>query len=157
MAGMGDHGGMGDGMNDGMMSMPHKKNKMMMHMTFFWGKDVEILFSGWPGHSLSMYVLALFFVFVLSVTVEWLSGSRLIRPGTNRVSAGLAQTGLHALRIGLAYMVMLAIMSFNAGVLIVAVAGHAIGFLLFGSRVFKPAESVEPGQKHLNDLPPMKC
>ncbi|XP_077237139.1 uncharacterized protein LOC143878792 [Tasmannia lanceolata] len=144
---------MDHGMTTGSMAMPHKK--MMMHMTFFWGKDVEILFHGWPGHSLGMYFLALFFIFTLSVMVEWISGSRFIKLGrSNRVQTGLFQTGLHALRMGLAYMVMLAVMSFNAGVLIVAVAGHAVGFLVFGSCVFKMEESSE---KPNNQLPPIKC
>ncbi|URD77078.1 Copper transporter [Musa troglodytarum] len=73
-------------------------------MTFFWGKNSEILFAGWPGTRGGMYALAL--------------------------------------RVGLAYLGMIAIMSFNGGVLIVAVAGHALGFLLFGSAaaraIFRP-------------------
>uniref|UniRef100_A0A6N2L1J3 Copper transport protein n=1 Tax=Salix viminalis TaxID=40686 RepID=A0A6N2L1J3_SALVM len=97
-----------------------------------------------------MYFVALLFVFVLSILVEWLSHCRLIKPGSNHVAAGLVQTLLHALRVGLAYMVMLAIMSFNGGVFLVAVAGHALGFLFFGSRVFKRTQN--PAKT--SDLPP---
>ncbi|KAL6979133.1 hypothetical protein U1Q18_020797 [Sarracenia purpurea var. burkii] len=122
----------------GMTNMSHHSS--MMHMTFFWGKNAEILFSGWPGTRSGMYALALIIVFVLSVLVEWLSYSNLAGgDGSNRVATGTIQTLVHAVRIGLAYMVMLALMSFNAGVFLVAVAGHAVGFFFFGSRAFKKA------------------
>lgn len=52
------------------------------------------------------------------------------------MAAGLIQTLLPAIRVGLAFLVMLAIMSFNGGVFLVAVAGHTFGFFIFGSRVF---------------------
>lgn len=131
------------------MDMPHK---MMMHMTFFWGKNAEILYQDWPGTRSGMYVLALVFVFVLAVLIEWLSHSRLIKPGSNQV-AGLIQTFLHAIRIGLAYMVMLAVMSFNIGVFLAAIFGHTIGFFFFGSRFFKNPDI----EKISSELPPMSC
>ncbi|KAL4283765.1 hypothetical protein GQ457_16G009910 [Hibiscus cannabinus] len=119
--------------------MHHHKMMMMMHMTFFWGNNVEILFSRWPGrHGAGMYALALIFIFVLAFVAEWLSHSRLIKPGSsNNVWAGVVQTVLHGTRVGLSYLVMLGVMSFNGGVFLMAVAGHTLGFLLFGSRVFK--------------------
>ncbi|XXG75355.1 hypothetical protein AAC387_Pa07g3879 [Persea americana] len=135
-------------MDDMNMSPPSSNTNMtMMQMTFFWGKDVDILFSGWPGHRLGMYLMALFFVFALSVTVEWLATFRFTKLGANRVWARLGQTGVHVLRVGLAYMVMLAVMSFNAGVLIVAVVGHAVGFLLFATSLLKQPNSDEPDLK----------
>ncbi|KAM1995791.1 hypothetical protein ACFX15_028808 [Malus domestica] len=127
---------------------------MMMHMTFFWGTEAEVLFSKWPGTNTGMYYVSLFFVFALAVLVEWLSHCRLIRPSASDVISGLAQTFLHAIRVGLAYLVMLAVMSFNAGVFLVAVAGHTVGFLLFGSRVFKKKPDVD---EKGSDLPPMRC
>ncbi|KAK1271692.1 Copper transporter 6 [Acorus gramineus] len=108
--------------------------RAMTHMTFYWGKYGYILFKGWPGERLGMYVLALIVVFVASALVEWLASTRLIRTESNRVGARLARTVVHAVRVGLAYVVMLALMSFNVGVVIVAVAGHAVGFLVFRSR-----------------------
>ncbi|GMI97141.1 hypothetical protein HRI_003383400 [Hibiscus trionum] len=139
---------------NGTSGMHHHK-MMMMHMTFFWGNNAEILFSRWPGRrGAGMYALALIFIFVLAFIAEWLSHSRLIKPGSsNNVSAGGVQTLLHATRVGLSYLVMLAVMSFNGGVFLVAVAGHTLGFLLFGSRVFKKnTESLLE-----SDLPPMGC
>ncbi|KAK8683449.1 hypothetical protein V6N13_039510 [Hibiscus sabdariffa] len=142
---------------NGTSGMHHHK-MMMMHMTFFWGINAEILFSRWPGRrGAGMYALALGFVFVLAFLVEWLSHCRLIKPGSsNNVMAGVVQTLLHATRVGLAYLVMLAVMSFNGGVFLVAVAGHTLGFLLFGSRVFKKnTETLFDG--NASDLPPMSC
>ncbi|KAK8488834.1 hypothetical protein V6N13_000920 [Hibiscus sabdariffa] len=150
------HGMMHNNSDGGMAPAMHPR-KMMMHMTFFWGTDALILFSGWPGTSSGMYVLALFVVFLLAFAAEFLSHSQLMNPGSaSHVTAGLVQTLLHALRVGLAYLVMLAIMSFNGGVFLVAVAGHSLGFLLFGSRVFKKSPAAVPGKT--SDLPPsMSC
>ncbi|KAK6927031.1 Ctr copper transporter [Dillenia turbinata] len=149
-----DHG-MG-GMNapppsHGGMIMHHK---MMMHMTFFWGKDTEVLFSGWPGTRTGMYVAALVFVFALAVLVEWLSHCNFIKPGPRHVGAGLTHTLLYTLRLGLSYMLMLALMSFNGGIFIAGLIGHTVGFLIFGSRVFKRSSEVD-GKTF--DLPPMHC
>lgn len=136
------------------MDMPNTHN-MAMHMTFFWGKNVDILFNDWPGNnSGGMYVLALFVVFFLAMIVEWLSHSNIIKEGSNHVVAGMIQTLMHAIRVGLAYIVMLAVMSFNGGVLLVAVAGHSLGFLIFRSRVFRKSSNVL-GDEKVSDLPPL--
>ncbi|XP_078445221.1 copper transporter 1-like [Wolffia australiana] len=124
--------------------------KSYTHMTFFWGKNSEILFQGWPGTRGGMYALALIFVFVMAVLVEWLSHCRLIKDKWPRLAAGFLQTVLHTLRVGLAYLLMLAVMSFNVGVLLVAIGGHALGFLLFSGALLGKSEKT-------GDLPPMKC
>ncbi|GMI97142.1 copper transporter 6 [Hibiscus trionum] len=149
--------GMMNNKSDGGTATAMHPHKMMMHMTFFWGTDAQILFSGWPGTRTGMYVLALIVVFLLAFTAEFLSHSQLVKPGSaNHVTASLVQTLLHALRVGLAYLVMLAIMSFNGGVFLAAVAGHFLGFLLFGSQVFKKPPAAVPAKT--SDLPPpMSC
>ncbi|TKW17009.1 hypothetical protein SEVIR_5G337400v4 [Setaria viridis] len=114
------------------------RRKRYIHMTFYWGKNSEILFTLWPGADGGMYALALVAVFALAVLLEFLGSRRLdsllptAAAGANkRVAAGAARAAVHALRMGGAYLLMLALMSFNGGVLLVAVAGHAAGFLAF--------------------------
>ncbi|KAL0915155.1 hypothetical protein M5K25_015554 [Dendrobium thyrsiflorum] len=122
----------------------HMDHHGMMHMTFFWGDRVQILFSGWPGdRGLGVYLLALFLVAVAAAAEECLStlsrrhAQPLAASAGVRASIGLVLTALHTLRMGLLYLVMLAVMSFNVGVLIAAVVGHAVGYLVAGSGTFK--------------------
>ncbi|KAL3829084.1 hypothetical protein ACJIZ3_017886 [Penstemon smallii] len=154
-----DGGGHMSGMAAPPSNMTHNHHHMMMHMTFFWGKNAEILFDGWPGHDhLGMYILALALVFFLALFVEWLSNCNVLRDAASShhrsTAVGLLQTLMYAVRIGLAYIVMLAVMSFNAGVFLVAIAGHSIGFFFFGSRAF---HKTTPGDGKSTDLPAMNC
>lgn len=145
----------GSSAGGGGMTM-HQRHHVMMHMTFFWSKNAEILFPGWPGYdNLGMYVLALLVVFSLAVLVEWFSHSKVIGENTGKSVAGMVQTVMYGVRIGLAYLVMLAVMSFNVGVFLVAIAGHMFGFFFFGSRVFRKSSSAV--YWNTVDLPPMSC
>lgn len=101
-----------------------------------------------------MYVLALIFIFVLAVVVEWLNHCKLIKPGANRIAFGFFKAAVHAVRVGMAYMVMLAVMSFNGGIFLAAVFGHAVGYLLFGTRVvFNNSGGSESDSRKSSDLP----
>ncbi|KAL5210252.1 hypothetical protein ABZP36_005875 [Zizania latifolia] len=117
-----------------------------MGMAFSWGHRVEVLFPGWPGDraGVGVYLLCLLVVLALAALVEALSAaSRVLSSGSSQsprqrrqqLPAALLAAGVHAAKMGLAYVVMLAVMSFNAGVLLAAVAGHAVGFLLARSGV----------------------
>ncbi|CAI9098341.1 OLC1v1034970C1 [Oldenlandia corymbosa var. corymbosa] len=117
----------------------HKSFSSLMH--FYWGTHAEILFSGWPGNSKGMYGLALVFVFFLAVFVEMFSNINLVKPESKRAGPVVLQTVVHGIRSGLAFMVMLSVMSYNGGVFIAAVLGHAVGYVIFGSPVFKKGSS----------------
>ncbi|KAK6786043.1 hypothetical protein RDI58_014568 [Solanum bulbocastanum] len=127
-----------NGTGGGKVTMNH--HHMMMHETFFWGMNTEILFSSWSGYNnLDMYILVLVVVFFMAIFVEFLPHSNYIKGDNNvdHVRVGLLQTTLYSLRIGLGYVVMLAVMSFNVGVFLVAIVGRLLGFFVFGSRVLK--------------------
>lgn len=112
-------------------------NPMMMHMTFFWGSHAEILFKNWPGSNKGMYVLSLIIVFAMAVLVEWISNSNFIKQDMCNKTTGVLQTLIHGLRIGIGYLLMLALMSFNGGIFVAVVGGHVVGFFIFGSRFFE--------------------
>ncbi|OMO97340.1 Ctr copper transporter [Corchorus olitorius] len=111
-------------------SMSNDGMKMDMHMSFYWGKDVTIFFSGWPGNSSGMYVLAFIFVLLLGAAIEILSMLPTLKPETKPIIKALTQAGVYALRMCFAYMVMLSVMSYNLGIFIAAVSGHAFGFFV---------------------------
>ena len=115
------------------------RRRIPIHTTFYWGHNVDVLFPCWPGDSAAMYALCLILVFAMAISVEWLSFTNIVKlkPGKNDVAAGAAQTALYAVRSGFSYMVMLAVMSFNGGVFLAAIAGHVIGFLVFGTRAIR--------------------
>ncbi|KAJ4907912.1 Copper transporter 1 [Raphanus sativus] len=143
-------------MNNGSMKRGGNQEMMMMHMTFYWGKNTEVLFSGWPGTSSGMYALCLIFVFFLAFLTECLGHSPFLRGTTGdsaNAASGLVQTVVYTLRTGISYLVMLAVMSFNAGVFIAALAGYAIGFMLFGSRTFRNPS----GDRETYEIPPPVC
>ncbi|KAJ1376331.1 Ctr copper transporter [Sesbania bispinosa] len=116
---------------------------MKMHMNLYWGKDAIVLFSGWPNHSVAMYILAILFVFFLAMFAEVLSNQPTIKRGTNPIKGGLAQATIFFFRISFLYLVMLAVMSFNLGIFIAAVAGHTLGFFFAKSRALAIANRSE--------------
>ncbi|KAI3682465.1 hypothetical protein L1987_82464 [Smallanthus sonchifolius] len=127
------------------MDMDMGMDMEMTHMTFYWGKNTWILFQGWPGSDTGMYILALIFVFLLALIMEWLAYSN----PTPTKSNCLQRTMIHTLRVVFSYLVMLSVMSFNIGVFVMAIAGHAVGFFVF--RVLKKSS-----EKDL-DMSSMAC
>ncbi|KAL9680425.1 hypothetical protein QQ045_018304 [Rhodiola kirilowii] len=117
---------------------------MTMQMSFYWGKYATILFSGWPNRSLSMYLLALFFIFFLAAGVEVL---KILTSATTKPHV-IIQSCVYVFQMALAYMVMLSVMSFNSGVFLAAVIGHGAGHCIVKSRarvVMMKGEVLEAG------------
>ena len=132
----------------------------MMHMTFYWGKDVTILFDFWRVTTWTWYAASLVVVFLFSLVHELLASQRLAlsavkgkgdaegvsvvengdhrtpllaRVGRKSVHRKAMEAFLFGINVGLGYMLMLAAMSFNGGVFLAIVAGLAFGHFTFRS------------------------
>ena len=125
----------------------------MMHMTFYWGRSVTILFDSWKTDSWLSYFLSLFAVFLFSVFYQYMEDRRLrlklLKPSPPPESSAQTPLLFHKLRArkwaphqlagailfgvnsAIGYFLMLAVMSFNAGVFVAVVVGLAVGYLLF--------------------------
>eukprot|EP00252_Welwitschia_mirabilis_P021388 TRINITY_DN5484_c0_g1_i1.p1 TRINITY_DN5484_c0_g1~~TRINITY_DN5484_c0_g1_i1.p1 ORF type:complete len:142 (+),score=18.09 TRINITY_DN5484_c0_g1_i1:457-882(+) len=126
----------------------------MMHMTFYWGKQVTLLFDNWKTNTWLGYSLSLLAVFLFCIFHEYLANLRLrfkaslirakpvvsdgltdplIRRKGFSFGSKVLQALLFGLNTALAYMLMLAIMSYNGGVFLAAVLGFVVGYLFFRS------------------------
>ncbi|KAJ6827025.1 putative copper transporter 5.1 [Iris pallida] len=124
----------------------------MMHMTFYWGKNVTILFDTWRTATWTGYVLSLLALLLVSAFYQYLESVRIrVRMLSGPGSAARKSSTLEApllLRAGgavpriavaamfgansaVGYLLMLAVMSFNGGVFVAVVAGLAAGYLAF--------------------------
>nr|AFK34994.1 unknown [Lotus japonicus]AFK39508.1 unknown [Lotus japonicus] len=128
----------------------------MMHMTFYWGKKVTILFDSWKTDSWTSYILSLLACFIIAVFYQVLENRRirlklfaagkpvpleietpLIRRKIvgDKAKAGVKVGGsiLFGVSSGIGYLLMLAVMSFNGGVFVAIVVGLAFGYFFFRS------------------------
>ncbi|KAI4377511.1 hypothetical protein MLD38_015121 [Melastoma candidum] len=135
----------------------------MMHMTFYWSKEVTLLFSTWTTTTPLNYSLSLLACFLASLLFHLLDSLRIrlslssspspsdVNPVTRPLLLGfsrkdwagvggnpskwkpLAESALFGINAGLGYMLMLAVMSFNGGVFLSVVAGLSLGYLFFRS------------------------
>ncbi|KAL3838601.1 hypothetical protein ACJIZ3_023192 [Penstemon smallii] len=127
----------------------------MMHMTFYWGRKVTILFDSWKTDSWLSYFISLFACFLISAFYQYMEDRRLrfkllsrfknSSPPSSGIGAPLLLTKfsgapsrfagsiLFGLNSAIGYLLMLAVMSFNAGVFIAVVVGLAVGYLIFRS------------------------
>ncbi|CAL9087542.1 copper transporter 5.1-like [Musa acuminata AAA Group] len=132
----------------------------MMHITFYWGNKATILFDSWrtdswPGYLLSLLALfaaALFYQYMEDRRVRFkiLAGSKpSLPPPPSAVEAPfllppsasaffpppprLASALLFGVNSAVGYLLMLAVMSYNAGVFVAVVAGLTVGYFFFVS------------------------
>ena len=106
---------------------------------------VAVWFGGWRTESSASYALALAAVFALGVAVEVLRRAsvwarRALCPspaelrrwsGGQRAAARVGRAAVHVAQAAAGYLLMLAVMSYNVGLLAAALAGFGAGFLLF--------------------------
>ncbi|XP_076909125.1 copper transporter 5.1-like [Bidens hawaiensis] len=128
----------------------------MMHMTFYWGRTVTLLFDSWKTDTWLSYALTLLACFIFSIFYQYMEDRRLrfkllstskasavdstsllnkkVFAGGNRWTVGrIAGSALFGINSALGYFLMLAVMSFNGGVFVAIVVGLAVGYLLFRS------------------------
>ncbi|OMO86442.1 Ctr copper transporter [Corchorus olitorius] len=130
----------------------------MMHMTFYWSRQVTLLFTSWRTDSWLSYALTLLACVLASAFYQYLEHVRYrVKRGGNpaegtageplllqRKGPGAGNRGkwstakiiggvLFGLSSALGYLLMLAIMSFNGGVFLAIVLGLTVGFLAFRS------------------------
>ncbi|XP_074271661.1 copper transporter 5-like [Silene latifolia] len=131
----------------------------MMHMTFYWGKKVTVLFDWWKTESWTSYALTLLVCFLFAVFYQYMEDRRLsflamaVAPPHQQPSIAapliprlgtrvgkwvrVATAVLVGVNSGIAYMLMLAVMSFNWGVLIAIVLGFGVGYFLFRAKEYE--------------------
>ncbi|XP_062101526.1 copper transporter 5.1 [Humulus lupulus] len=129
----------------------------MMHMTFYWSKDVTLLIDTWRTSTWTGYVLSLLACLIVSAFYQYLEDLRLRvkiasagKPSSsaqNEASAAapllqknlvgkwslarLAGALLFGVNSSIGYLLMLAIMSFNGGVFVAIILGLTIGCFVF--------------------------
>ncbi|KAF5726128.1 copper transporter 5.1 [Tripterygium wilfordii] len=133
----------------------------MMHMTFYWSRYVTILIDSWRTSTWLGYFLSLLACLIVGIFYQYLEDLRvrlkLLAASASKksssadalqiqvpllrssVAAGklsaarVAGAALFGVNSAIGYMLMLAVMSFNGGVLVAVCLGLAIGYLVFRS------------------------
>ncbi|XP_018858298.1 copper transporter 5.1-like [Juglans regia] len=128
----------------------------MMHMTFYWSKEVTLLLDSWRTESWTSYSLTLLACLISSAFYQYMEDRRVrfklvsvgqpsaqietpflrgkLRGGGPKLSAArIGGAALFGFNSAVGYLLMLAVMSFNGGIFLAVVLGLAIGYLLFRS------------------------
>ncbi|GAB0198388.1 probable low affinity copper uptake protein 2 [Grus japonensis] len=128
-----------------------------MQMSFYFSDTVVLLFDFWSVHSPAGMALSVLVILLLSMLYEavkmgkamllrWallalprsLSWESVVEPeegGTGTAQGSwfwyhVGQTLFHVVQVVLGYMVMLAVMSYNAWIFLGAIAGSALGYFM---------------------------
>ncbi|EXB38971.1 Copper transporter 5 [Morus notabilis] len=125
----------------------------MMHMTLYWSKAVTLLIDSWKTDSWTSYLLTLLACFLVSAFHQYLEDRRirfkaslaadrsppsidaplLFKLGGRRGfgPARIASAVMFGINSAIGYLLMLAVMSFNGGVLVAVVLGLSVGYFFF--------------------------
>ena len=96
-----------------------------MEMYFYWGADVVFLLKQWTiTDNIGVYLLACLASFLAAIAVEFLS--------TRFIESNVVYAVAHSVQVWLSYMLMLVLMTFNAGLFMAIILGYTIGYSLFG-------------------------
>ncbi|XP_078444259.1 copper transporter 5 [Wolffia australiana] len=135
----------------------------MMHMTFYWGRRVTVLFDWWRTETWTDYSLTIAAVILAAAFYQYMEDRRLrlknLRfvkqaapaaapllgfAGARRTAAvRSAAAAMFGINSAIGYMLMLAVMSFNGGVFVAVVVGLAFGYFVFRDGVEEDFSSVE--------------
>jgi copper transporter 1 len=98
---------------------------MTMEMYFYWGTDVVFLLESWTIKSnTGLYCVALAASFLCAVLLEFLN--------TRKLDSKPLFALVTSVKLWLSYLLMLVLMTFNAGLFIVVMLGYTLGYFLFG-------------------------
>ena len=101
-------------------------NMVIMDMYFYMGKSVVFLLTDWTCTSAGVFFMLCLVSFALAVGYQFLTTF------TTNTNNELKYTLISMLSTLLAYVLMLILMTFNGGLFISIVVGHALGYGLFG-------------------------
>lgn len=114
----------------------------------FWISYMTTFFPGWPNHqSLGEYFFSLFLVFLLAFTTEFCSNNYPfkfnIKQQSYRLKGLLSDAVLHGLRMFMAYLLIISVITTDFVFLLVALAGHTAGSLIIKLYEYNIDQAVE--------------
>ncbi|XP_055989255.1 high affinity copper uptake protein 1-like [Sorex fumeus] len=150
----------------------HGGSAHTMPMTFYFGyRNVELLFSGLLIDSAEAMVGAVVTVFLLALGYEGLKRAReRLRvlcspfPRPDRAcpqktswpqllsATHQLQTVLHVFHVGLSYLLMLTVMTYNAYLGLAVVAGAGAGYWLFGGKKAEDSRNLDRNKVELHEI-----
>ena len=97
---------------------------MIMEMNFYSSWMVKFLLDKWTTQTQGQYWACIFVSFFTAALIEFLA--------SRRIKNSYLHSLVYATRLFLSYMVMLVLMTFNAGLFVAVVTGYTFGYFLTG-------------------------
>ena len=106
------------------MPDPMPMPMMTMEMYFYSGYQVKFLIEKWTTMNSGQYWACLIVTFLTAAFIEFLASRKIRNDFLNML--------VYATRLFLSYMVMLILMTFNAGLFFAVITGYTLGYFLTG-------------------------